>query len=553
MLRARVASPRRGRLLTLVICLVLAALLAGPAVATHEPSGAAGFKTGQDEMLVPRLAGATAEALITVGEKVGGYRFEAIPDGIALRTRGHGRVDVYVNHETSTVPFPYTRPNATTGARPTAANSQNDFDNSQVSRLVLNRHSAGVLSGRLVIPSSANYQRFCSSFLAGAAQGFDREILFTNEEATDFVSRTGTAWPAPLSEPPSEQAGVVVAYDVRTGAYRSIHGMGRLNHENSLAVPGYSELMLVTADDTFSSNPPSSQFYAYFADDTDAVWDDEGSLWGFRADDWASYDDYYDFPVGSTLEIGGEFVALDGTAARGTQSALETESDAQHVFQFIRLEDIAYDAAEHALYVADTGRGSSSAGSNPFASTNGRIWKFRLDPANPRNVLGLSILVEGEGIDFKDADTIHNPDNLEFAGGWLYVTEDPASGNTYDASEAGATGARIWRVDPETGDKEVVFEVDQSADGGATDVDQKPDAKIGTWEASGIVDASAAFGPGAFLVDVQAHSLWVEKALGPDLTGVVGGPGGTVGPDGEPDWTYKREGGQLLLVRVPLE
>ena len=33
-------------------------------------------------------------------------------------------------------------------------------------------------------------------------------------------------------------------------------------------------------------------------------------------------------------------------------------------------------------------------------------------------------------------------------------------------------------------------------------------------KASGIVDASAAFGPGAFLVTVQAHTLWVEKAPG---------------------------------------
>jgi hypothetical protein len=31
---------------------------------------------------------------------------------------------------------------------------------------------------------------------------------------------------------------------------------------------------------------------------------------------------------------------------------------------------------------------------------------------------------------------------------------------------------------------------------------------------------------------VQAHTLWVEMAHGPD-------------------WTYKREGGQLLLFRLP--
>ena len=37
----------------------------------------------------------------------GGIQFESIPDGIALSKTGKGTVDLYVNHETSTVPFPY--------------------------------------------------------------------------------------------------------------------------------------------------------------------------------------------------------------------------------------------------------------------------------------------------------------------------------------------------------------------------------------------------------------------------------------------------------------
>ena len=52
-----------------------------------------------------------------------GYRFEAIPDGISLSTRGKGRVDLFVNHETSTVAVPVHRRGADR-----QANSQNDFD-----------------------------------------------------------------------------------------------------------------------------------------------------------------------------------------------------------------------------------------------------------------------------------------------------------------------------------------------------------------------------------------------------------------------------------------
>ena len=46
--------------------------------------------------------------------------FESIPDGIAFDGDGQVTVDVYVNHETSTVPFPF---NAATGV------GFNDFTN----------------------------------------------------------------------------------------------------------------------------------------------------------------------------------------------------------------------------------------------------------------------------------------------------------------------------------------------------------------------------------------------------------------------------------------
>ena len=67
---------------------------------------------------------------------------------------------------------------------------------------------------------------------------------------------------------------------------------------------------------------------------------------------------------------------------------------------------------------------------------------------------------------------------------------------------------------PFSGTPEVVARVDQSADGGPTDVDGRAPGNWGAWESSGIVDASAAFGRGAFLIDVQAHTLWIEKRAG---------------------------------------
>ena len=159
----------------------LALTSAQPAVAAGNPSG---FQTSQPAMLTAVMSGVEVTPLLTVGDVLpSGYRFASIPDGIAVRPRGQGRVDLYVNHETARVPFPYN------SANPTAANGENDFDNAQVSQLILNQHSAGVLNGSFAIASDSGYQRFCSNYLATAQEGFDREILFTNEESVDYVSR----------------------------------------------------------------------------------------------------------------------------------------------------------------------------------------------------------------------------------------------------------------------------------------------------------------------------------------------------------------------------
>ncbi len=478
----------------------------------------------------------------------GGYRFESIPDGIALKARGNGRLDVYVNHETSTVPFPY---NA--GAAPEA--NQNDFDNAQLSRLALHQKSGGVLNAKMVIDSSSNYQRFCSSYLATEAEGFDRELLFMNEEATDFVNRTGTAWPAPTSEPPAEQAGLVVAYDVKTGKHRPIYGMGRHNHENSVAIPGFDDLVVLSGDDTFTPNPAQSQLYSYIAPDADAIWDDTGRLYGFRVDN-SSVDDYYDIPVGSTASYPGTFVPIDPAAAKGTQTALETASDAAGVFQFVRVEDIAYDKRPgkgNVVYVADSGRGSATADGNAFPSRNGRIWKLEFtDPDDPTKAT-LSLLVEGDDQPLKTVGEIHQPDNLETTrAGSLMVTEDPGSSQQFPvgSTDPAATTARLWWIDLDTGGMTVAAKVDQSADEGPTDVDgagtNAPPAKVpgnlGAWESSGVVDASEVFGPGAFFVTIQASTLWLEKEI--------------VAPADDPGplkrgFTKKRSGGQLVLLRVP--
>jgi hypothetical protein len=371
--------------------------------------------------------------------------------------------------------------------------------------------------------------------------------------------------------------------------------MGRHNHENSVPIPGFGKPVVLSGDDTFTSGPltgvfpagavpAQSQLYSYIAPSTDALLADTGDLWAFVSDT-PGVKNYYDVLPNSGAVVTGHFIKVpkdiatgknpDGSELKaadkgyplpptngswqldlrsatpvgidGPQWVLEYWSDINNVFQFVRVEDIAYDkrpGMENVVYVVDSGRGRTAAQSldTPnFRSTNGRVWKMVLDPDDPTKVTSLTVHVEGDDNPVKTPTEIHQPDNLESTRTGIVVTEDPGSSQQYPfgSTDPTATTARLWYV-PFTGAPQIVAKVDQSADGGPTDVDGRAPGNLGAWETSGIVDASAVFGRGAFLIDVQAHTLWIEKAPGDDNNG-----------DGQPDFTYKREGGQLALIRIP--
>ena len=118
-----------------------------------------------------------------------------------------------------------------------------------------------------------------------------------------------------------------------------------------------------------------------------------------------------------------------GIGIDGPQWVLEQWGDRNTVFQFVRVEDIAYDkrpGMSNVVYIADSGRGSTNVPQGLFASTNGRIWRMEIDPADPTKVLSLRVLVEGDNATLKLLSEIHQPDNIETtANGSLLVTEDP--------------------------------------------------------------------------------------------------------------------------------
>ena len=341
------------------------------------------------------------------------------------------------------------------------------------------------------------------------------------------IPASATSYGSDPAVAPQRQAGYAVALDASSGAFTTIPGLGRLNHENTIVLPGHRKLFaLLTTDDTFSA--PSGQLYLYLARRESDIWMDNGSLWAFqvtatqhgavdRTDPFNGANDYLDMQPGDDWQ--GRFIPVPEEIARGQtadtpQDALERWSNENNVFQFIRLEDLTYDRSNpRVIYFADTGRSRivpdpatgrmrRGPGGTTGLADNGRIFKMVLNRRGARMVDSFSILADGDAPGSSVFVPFRHPDNMDASSNSLMVQEDD-------------NNAKIWRRDAATGTWSAI----------ATVLDPNG-------ESSGIVDASQWFGAGSWLLNVQGHSSNVDEA-------VVGGV------------TLKRESGQLLLLNVP--
>ena len=506
----------RARLWRRAVVLPVAALIAlaaAPAASADDP-----FFTSTP-LMITLTDPSTSEAvpILSSGDEVGDFFFEGIPDGIGAMPGTDGNVEVFVNHEQSRVPFA----------------GFADFDWSSVSHLTLDE-TGGVLNGSVALPDSAAFQRFCSSTMAGPDEGLSSYLYLTGEEAPEAVEvPDGAPYGPDRAYAPDNlrQSGYAVVLDPVTHEFTQVAGMGRHNHENAMVLPGdWDQIAVVSGDDTFTA--PSSQLYLYLADDEDAIWADQGTLWAFRvthdddgkvsaANPFNEANDYGD--ISGDEHFKGRFIRVPTKIAKGLtavepQKALEDWSNAHNVFQFIRVEDTAYDpdvveGENPVMYFTDTG----SSGAVPNTETGrlmgggvgpygrGRIFRMEFAADNPKKVVDLSIVLDGNAATNPITPALRNPDNLGISVNSLMVQEDTSSGHN----------ARVLRYDLETGEWSVIAAVNTLG-----------------WETSGVIDASAFYGDGAWLLDVQAHSIFIE---GPTLIDGV---------------TYKTEGGQLILLTV---
>ncbi len=290
---------------TLAFGLMMSMTVAGAVQGSGGGGPAHGFLTDADPYITLTDPGEVTP-IMTVGDEIGDFTFEGIPDGIGL-TRGdkHGTVDVYVAHEQSEVPFP-----PLSGA---IGPPRTDFQDASVSKLTLSKYNSSVLDASVAISPDEGYIRFCSAFMATEHDGFRHPTFFVGEESNDILDvPAGAAYGPDPGIAPQRQAGYVVAYDTVTETATPIPGMGRLNHENNIVVPGgWRKTAILTTDDTFDG--PSAQLYMYLAGNDKKVIKDRGHLWAFqvthkngtrvkRNDPFNNANDYLDIKPGDDMQ-----------------------------------------------------------------------------------------------------------------------------------------------------------------------------------------------------------------------------------------------------------
>jgi Bacterial protein of unknown function (DUF839) len=466
------------------------------------------------------------KALFSVDDKVpllGGapgrqYRMVGIPDGLGAHpNRGHTST-LYMNHELG----------FTAQSEPVVGGPKNrgaivskwilDADGDPIAgRRAYDRvfdentflGPAPVVGNEAQMPSQ--FARFCSAFLAGPRNGFDRYVYLTNEESNSPDTFDG-------------KGGLSAA--VFNREIHTLPKLGRYSKENTVVRPGHGTRTVIFS---MEDGPATldNQLYMYVGHKDRSRHAsvlarnglDNGKVYVFRSLDPARNSERT-FTSGS---VTGEWVEIPDVDDL-TDVQLEAASDAVGAMTFVRPEDAAFNPNNpNELFFDTTG---SSSGADDGVNELGRLYSLRLHPGNPLKPATLSVVYNADSVVAAGGDIAISPDNLDASGRYLMINEDGTTESRAVMAAKGRDGS-IWRFDLVKGrvgvDASTATRVAQLDPPGRDGIPVGP----GVWETSGIIDAAAMFGADTWLSDVQAH---------PPTTA----PGGS---------TVTVEDGQLFLMR----
>lgn len=438
------------------------------------------------------------QPLLTVGDQVPNtsdtnrtFQMIGIPDGLGAYKTDCGDTILFMNQELGRTVV--SQPNV----------NETPLRGAFVSRWVLDG-AARVMSGEVaydtvhdeetgtVYPvattnnATPGFARFCSGSLSYREAGFDRPIFFTGEEsggADTFDGKGGLA---------------AVVFD------RELHTLpklGRFPWENSLARPDAGALTVIMCMED-GPTTPDNQLYMYVGQKDKSPGAtvlsrnglDTGKLYAFVAD--AGY---------PTNEIGYTNGSITGKWAEVpdadllTDTQLEAATDATGAFGFIRIEDGAWSKRDkNKFYFVTTGNGAGN--------RLGRLYEVNFDKKNILGKTTLTMIFNADAVDAAGGDIAFAADNMDVSKDYIMINEDGHS-DSRPKYAARAREGSIWRLDLKNGfAAKRIAELNPPGTEIASGATQPPAVPVpGTWETSGIIDASDFFGRDSWLTVVQAH------------------------------------------------
>lgn len=534
---------------------------------------AQGVKTTEASYVSPIPGNSfTFEPIVTVGDRVpltgGGagdsYAFAGIPDAMGIFKDPVSLQNIlFVAHEmpsgTLSQPVPGTP----------------KYKGSYVSRFVLSDNGGVITAGpahkNLFLENtqvasrppqegdSAAFTRFCSGAFVGVKQGMDRPLFFTNEE-----SGSGNY----DGDVKGSQA-VVVA----DGNMHTLPALGRIARENTVPQPRRDSITAIVMTED-GGNPSYVYMYVGAKKRTGASALDKNGLTGGKI---------YVLAAAGVQDNEGSFT--QGTlpmkwaevpdAANKSASQLMAAADLAGGFGFVRVEDTEFDPVQptRSLFIATTG------GSGP--NRLGRLYEVTMTPTNPVGPATMTVIYNADRVATPGGTFTGTPgrlngangvtgslgnynngvlnngidypvsiDNIAISKDFIVVCEDRNSPADAVFSKYGRFGG-VWTLDRNAGyaakyQGDFNFPYVEARDGHTA-------SRIGAglWETTGVVSSDEVFGPGTFVIGVQAHLQNVTLYGGTNTTSMRSncpdGNGGVLSR-GEAVSRFA-EDGQLLIMR----
>jgi hypothetical protein len=403
----------------------------------------------------------------------------------------------------------------------------------------------GVLAGTDANGANA-FTRFCSGAFAGPAQGMDRPMFLTNEESGSGNYNINGSQTVAIID----------------GKMHMLPDLGRIARETTLVMPRRDAITAIVSTEDAGND---SYVYMYVGQkqrrSSDVLAKNglvDGKIYVLGGRDADAGKDESTFTTG-TAQM--RWIEIVGGAAL-TDVALSAAASTAGGFKFVRVEDAEFDpvAPTRTMFVASTG-GST-------VNRLGRLYKLNFTPTNPIGNATMDVIYNADLIITPGG--VYSGDTLTGTYGVIVAPATTASTTTLLANgvdfpvsvdNIAVTADTIVICEDRNSPADAVF-AKYARNGGVWTLNRKANyaAKYqgdfnfahsisrdggtrtrGLWEASGVIDASAQFGPGSFLINVQAHGST-------DRTNITIPTGGTYTMAQAN--TLFAEDGQVLLMKL---